>query len=140
MREVPIVRVRQKDPRCDCPERAMNRRLRAIADASLIAIEALRQARRRWRDVRKRLGKKATRWRVEAENWERRLAPPLLLLAGWAAVTAGVAELFGAGRVVWPIGAGLLAWGLYGFRTLWITVWLGLAALRKRPREHPEDR
>ncbi len=118
----------------------MNRRLRAITDASLIAIEALQQARRRWRPVRKRLGKKAIRWRAMAEQWEGRLAPPLLLLAGWAAITVGVAEMFGAGRVVYPIGAGLLAWGLYGYRTLWITVWTGLAALRKKEREHPEDR
>ena len=59
---------------------------------------------------------------------------------GWAAITTGVAELFGAGRVVYPIGAGLLAWGLYGYRTLWVTMWTGLAALRKMERDHPEDR
>lgn len=97
-----------------------------------------------WRDARRRIrkwvGVRAERYRLRAERLEERAAPPLLLLAGWAAVTAGVAELFGAGRVVWPIGAGLLAWGLYGFRTLWITLWMGLAALRKTKIEHPEDR
>ena len=122
----------------------MNRRLRAIADAAAIAIEVLQQLRqtrrRRWRDVQKRLGKKAERWRAIAERWEAQLAQPLLLLAGWAAITTGVAELFGAGRVVYPIGAGLLAWGLYGYRTLWLTLWIGLVALRKTEREHPEDR
>ncbi len=102
--------------------------------------ERLADARRRWREARRRLGKRAARWRLEAERREEALAPPLLLLAGWAAITAGVAELFGAGRVVWPIGAGLLAWGLYGYRTLWVTMWTGLAALRKMKREHPEDR
>ena len=61
-------------------------------------------------------------------------------LAPKAAITFGVAELFGAGRIVWPIGAGLLAWGLYGYRALWLTMWHGLAALRKMPRENPEDR
>lgn len=108
----------------------MNRRLR----------ERLADGRRRWREIRKRLGKRAVRWRIEAELREEMLAPPLLLLAGWAAITAGVAEMFGAGRVVWPIGAGLLAWGLYGYKALWITMWHGLAALRKREREHREDR
>ncbi len=122
----------------------MNRRLRAITDASLIAIEVLQELRqdlrRRWRDFRKWLGKKARRWGEAADRWEAQLAQPLLLLAGWAAITVGVAELFGAGRVVYPIGAGLLAWGLYGYKTLWITLWSGLAALRKMEREHPEDR
>ncbi len=108
----------------------MNHRLR----------EALNDARRRWRPIRKRIKAKAKRWRKKAELLELEAAPPLLLLAGWAAVTAGVAEMFGAGRVVWPIGAGLLAWGLYGFRTLWLTVWFGLAGLRKMKREHREDR
>lgn len=102
--------------------------------------ERLADGRRRWREVRKRLGKRAVRWRLLAERREEALAPPLLLLAGWAAITVGVAELFGAGRVVYPIGAGLLAWGLYGYRTLWTTLWAGLAALRKMEREHREDR
>ncbi len=104
----------------------------------------LREGLDRWRDRRRRIrkwtGARARRLRAAAERLEVRAAPPLLLLAGWAAVTAGVAELFGAGRVVWPIGAGLLAWGLYGYRTLWVTVWYGLVALRKTEREHPEDR
>ena len=102
--------------------------------------EALDGARRRWRRVRKWATPRARLLRRAAERWEGRLAPPLLLLAGWAAVTAGMAELFGAGRVVWPIGAGLLAWGLYGYKALGLTVWIGLAALRKLEREHPEDR
>ena len=108
----------------------MNPRLREVLD--------------RWRERRRRIrkwtGAIAERLHRAAERLEVRAAPPLLLLAGWAAVTAGVAELFGAGRVVWPIGAGLLAWGLYGYRTLGITLWRGLAALRKMEREHPEDR
>ena len=97
-------------------------------------------ARRWWRVVRKRLGKRAVQWRREAERREEALAPPLLLLAGWAAITAGLAEMFDAARVVWPIGAGLLAWGLYGYRTLCVTMLTGLAALRKMERDHPEDR
>ncbi len=108
----------------------MNPRLREVIDRG-------RDLRRR---VRKWTGARAMRLRAAAERLEAQSAPPLLLLAGWAAVTAGVAELFGAGRVVWPIGAGLLAWGLYGYRTLWVTVWYGLVALRKMKREHPEDR
>lgn len=102
--------------------------------------ERLANGRRWWREYRKRLGKRAVRWRSLAERREAVLAPPLLLLAGWAAITTGVAELFGAGRVVYPIGAGLLAWGLYGYRTLWVTLLTGLAALRKMERDHPEDR
>lgn len=108
----------------------MDRRLREVLDRG----RDLRRRVRKWVTVR------AKRLRDAAERLEERSAPPLLLLAGWAAVTAGVAELFGAARVVWPIGAGLLAWGLYGYRTLWITVWFGLVALRKMKREHPEDR
>ena len=102
--------------------------------------EVVDRARDRRRRIRKWISVRAGRLHRAAERLEVRAAPPLLLLAGWTAVTAGVAELFGAGRVVWPIGAGLLAWGLYGYRTLWITVWHGLAALRKMEREHPEDR
>ena len=108
----------------------MNPRLRAVVDRG----RDLRRRVRKWTGVRTR------RLRAAAERLEARTAPPLLLLAGWAAVTAGVAELFGAAGVVWPIGAGLLAWGLYGYRTLWLTVWYGLVALRKMRREHPEDR
>lgn len=102
--------------------------------------EVVDRARDRRRRIRKWVGVRAKRLRGAVERLEVRAAPPLLLLAGWAAVTFGLAELFGAGRVVWPIGAGLLAWGLYGYRTLWITVWHGLAALRKMEREHPGDR
>lgn len=107
----------------------MNRRLR-------LAIERGRDLRRQ---VRKWTRARTTRLHAAAERLEARAAPPLLLLAGWAAVTAGIAEMFGAGRVVWPIGAGLLAWGLYGYKALWLTVWYGLVALRKMKREHPED-
>ena len=116
-------------------DRGRERWRRARQRAGLV----MEDARRRWRTVRKWVGVRAKRWYQIAERWEVRAAPPLLLLAGWAAVTAGVAEAFGAGRVVWPIGVGVLALGLYGFRPLWITLWFGLAALRKTKREHPED-
>ncbi len=103
-----------------------------------------RDARDRFRDRRRRIrkwvGARAKRLHGAAERWEVRAAPPLLLLAGWAAVTAGVAELFGAGRVVWPIGAGLLAWGLYGFRALWLTMWYGLAGLREMAEKQRRER
>ncbi len=102
--------------------------------------EVMDRARDRRRRIRKWVGVRAGRLYRAAERLEVRAAPSLLLLAGWTAVTAGVAELFDAGRVVWPIGAGLLAWGLYGYQTLWITIRYGLAALRKMEREHPEDR
>ena len=102
--------------------------------------EALARARRRWRAARKWARPRAKHLREAADRWEAQLAQPLLLLAGWAAITTGVAELFGAGRVVYPIGAGLLAWGLYGYKTLGLTLWIGLVALRKMEREHPEDR
>lgn len=69
-----------------------------------------------------------------------RSAQPALLILGWAAVVAGVGELTGARVPAYLIGAGLLLLGFYGFRTLWITVWLGLRTLAKLPKQGPEDR
>lgn len=117
--------------------RRLGRRWRRLQNAATEAHGAARRWRRRQRT---RLSKRLKRWKAKAESWERRLAQWLLLLAGWVALTFGVAELFGAGRIVWPIFAGLLAWGLYGFKTIGITMWLGLAALRKKKVEHQGDR
>lgn len=68
-----------------------------------------------------------------------RARPGTLLIAGWAAVATGLAELTGAPTVVWPVAAGAFALGLFGYRRLWLTLWLGLDALRKVKRESPDD-
>ena len=68
-----------------------------------------------------------------------RYKAPALLFFGWAAVAAGMAELTAAPAVVWPVAAGLLAWGLFGYRRLWTTLWLGLDTLRRVKRENRDD-
>lgn len=77
--------------------------------------------------------------RLEMLGRLNRYKAPALLFAGWAAVATGMVELTGAPAVVWPLAVGLLAWGLFGYRRLWTTLWLGLDTLRRLKRENRDD-
>ena len=77
--------------------------------------------------------------RIRREARIRRMGPAALLVAGWAAVSTGLAELTGAPEVVWPITSGAFALGLFGYRRLWLTLWIGLDALSKVKRDSPDD-
>ncbi len=118
-------------------ETAIRSRREAFYAATAAKQRTLRhRLRLRWRRSRTR------RWliagRLALGRWRQAAPAPTLLFLGWAVVTAGVAEI-GAARIVWAISSGLFALGLFGYKPLGITLWLGLAVLKRTPRETRED-
>lgn len=77
--------------------------------------------------------------RIRMQRRLKRIRPATLMTAGWSGVALGLAELTGAPAVVWPIAAGALVLGLFGYKRLWVILWLGLDALSKVKRESPDD-
>ena len=109
--------------------------LALVTWATLYQLTRRNPGRRRWQRVKRQLGVGRQRLTI----WRHAAPMPTLLFLGWLALTAGVAEI-GAPRVVWPISAGLFAWGLYGFRPIGTTFWLGVNTLKHIQRRDREDR